>query len=470
MRRMREECLILVVACLGLGAHAAWAQRTPQVRTSPGVVVVGTVVDSMRGAPLVRAFISLAASGKEPRSTLSDEHGRFRFDSVAPGPYVVAMQHALLDTLGLTGTSRRVDVTDGRDTVRLATPSFERLWRFECDGEPPRADSGFVFGTVRSATTRRPLAGATVTIRWTNVEADKAHGVAEREWRADAVSDSTGDFRVCDVPSSELFQVRAAGVESGAAVESGQLGLMPNGNRIRRIDLVLGAQSTAAGAQHGVVIGVVTVPPGKPVAGTMVTMEDSIEARTDSSGVFVMRNAPVGTHQLEARFVGMAPGDVLADVYRGDTTRVAISMSPVTKLAAVEVTSRRSVWQLNAGEFENRKSLGFGYFRDSTRLAKHGTLVSVFAEIPGVIVGNSVLTRGIPGISFPDMKGTGRCTPSIWVDGILTDLYMTDDIGPDDLAAVEVYPHALATPAQFLDRRNSGICGAVVLWTKRAFP
>jgi len=371
--------------------------------------------------------------------------------------------------LGLSGTSQRIQITDGRDTVRLATPSFERLWHFECDGEPPSADSGFVFGTVRSATTRRALAGATVTVRWTSVEADKAHGVAEREWRADAVSDSTGDFRVCDVPSSELFQVRAAGLESGAAVESGSLGLIPNGNRIRRIDLVLGGRPNGAHARQGVVIGVVATPPGKPIAGAMVTMEDSIGARTDSAGTFVMRDAPVGTHQLEARYVGMAPSDVLADVYPGDTTRLSFAMRAVTTLSTVEVKSARTYRQFVVGEFERRRSMGFGHFRDSTTLARHSTLTSVLLEMPGVNA-DSKFARGIQGITFPDVKGVGRCIPSIWIDGKLSDVDRTLDIGTEDMAAVEVYTRALTTPGEFLDRRNQNLCGALVIWTKRAFP
>ena len=157
----------VVIACLSLAPGALGGQATPQGRAAASVAVVGVAVDSMHGHPLAGAFVTLAGAGRAIRSTTSDDRGRFHFDTVAPGPYTVAMQHALLDSIGLSGTSERIQVTDGRDTVQLSTPSFERLWRFECDGQPPSADSGFVFGTVRSAATRRPLAGVTVTIRWT---------------------------------------------------------------------------------------------------------------------------------------------------------------------------------------------------------------------------------------------------------------------------------------------------------------
>ena len=463
-QRWRGARALIALACLAFSAivQTARAQR---------VSVVGVASDSMHGHPLPGAFVTLAGAGRATRSTTSDDGGRFHFDSVAPGAYTVAMQHALLDSIGLSGTSQRIQVTDGRDTVRLSTPSFERLWRFECEGEPPSADSGFVFGTVRSATTRRPLAGATVTVRWTNVEADKAHGVAEREWRAEAASDSTGDFRVCDVPSSELFQVRAVGAGPDAPVESGQFSLVPNGNRIRRVDLVLGGRSTGAAAEHGVVVGVVTVPPGKPVAGALVTMEDSLEARTDSSGVFVFRDAPTGTHQLEARFVGMAPSDALADVYPGDTTRLAIAMSSVTTLSTVNVKAARSVWQMNVAAFAQRRSLGIGEFRDSTVLAKHPTMMSVLLEIPGVQAVPSLTSflRGIA-VTLPDVKGVGRCAPAVWIDGKLSDMDRTTDIGTEDMAAVEVYTRALSMPPEFMDRRGHNLCGAIVIWTKRAFP
>ncbi|HXD49609.1 MAG TPA: carboxypeptidase-like regulatory domain-containing protein [Gemmatimonadaceae bacterium] len=470
MLRFLERAMFLASAWLCAAMGIGGAQRAPASRSSDSIAIVGVASDSIRGAPLAGAFITLAAAGKGTRSTMSDDRGRFHFDRVLPGEYVVAMQHARLDTLGLSGASRRIQVTDGRDTILLSTPSFDRLWRFECDGEPPTADSGFVFGTVRSATTRRPLAGATVTVRWTSVEADKAHGVAEHEWRADAVSDSTGDFRVCDVPSSELFQVSGAGPASAAAVASGQFSLIPNGNRIRRVDLVLGGRSTGASAGHGVVIGVVTVPPGKPVAGALVTMDDSIEARTDSSGVFVMRDAPDGTHQLEARFVGMAPTDALADVYPGDTTRVAMAMSTVTTLSTVNVKAARSVWQMNVAAFEHRRTLGIGHFRDSTTLAKHPTLQSVLQELADVESKQVAFARGIA-VTFPDVKGDGkRCTPSVWIDGKLSDMDRTIDIGTEDMAAVEVYTRVMSMPPEFLDHRNHNLCGAIVIWTKRAFP
>jgi len=93
----------------------------------------------------------------------------------------------------------------------------------------------------------------------------------------------------------------------------------------------------------------------------------------------------------------------------------------------------------------------------------------VFEEMPNVIVAPSGSTRRA-NFSFPNVKGTGRCGPYIWVDGVLDHSGRFDELAPDDIAAIEVYPHAFTTPGQFIVRKDQQMCGSVVVWTKRSFP
>src|SRR3954471_4730194 len=91
------------------------------------VRVTGTTFDSLSGRPLAVAFVTLGS-----KSTMSDSVGRFSFDSVAPGTYRLAMQHDVLDSLGIGGIAVSVDVKPGMGPVRLSTPSSRTMWRRVC--------------------------------------------------------------------------------------------------------------------------------------------------------------------------------------------------------------------------------------------------------------------------------------------------------------------------------------------------
>ncbi|MEQ1693707.1 MAG: carboxypeptidase regulatory-like domain-containing protein, partial [Gemmatimonas sp.] len=88
--------------------------------------VEGIAYDSLAKRALRNAFIAVTGTS---RSTTSDDKGRFRLDSVPEGPQQFTMQHAVFDTLGLSGVSARVLVQQKTPRVTLAVPSFETLWR-----------------------------------------------------------------------------------------------------------------------------------------------------------------------------------------------------------------------------------------------------------------------------------------------------------------------------------------------------
>src|SRR5438309_157250 len=100
---------VRVAAAIALGGlSTAQAQGRP-------VRVHGIAFDSLHAKPLPGAFVILAGTN---RSTVSDDRGRFVFDSVTPGVYRLVMQHDVLDSIGMSGAASRAVITDGRDTVR----------------------------------------------------------------------------------------------------------------------------------------------------------------------------------------------------------------------------------------------------------------------------------------------------------------------------------------------------------------
>jgi hypothetical protein len=144
-----------------LGATLAVAA---QAQSPAPVVVRGGAWDSLRAVPLGGAFIAIAGTA---RTTMSDERGRWRFDSVPPGEHTFLMQHDVLERIGFSGRSTRVVVGKSTPFVVIAIPSFPTLWRGICGGPAPK-DSGIVYGVVRDVN-EKPLPGATIGVTWKHV-------------------------------------------------------------------------------------------------------------------------------------------------------------------------------------------------------------------------------------------------------------------------------------------------------------
>ncbi|MGH9887029.1 MAG: hypothetical protein ACREBE_16000, partial [bacterium] len=196
----------------------------------------GVAFDGLRGQPLRDARITLVGA-KQIATT--DARGRFEFDSVSPGVHTFAMQHALLDSLGFSGLSKRATITNGRDEVRISVPTFGELWREACGGSAPE-DVGFVYGTIRDADTGRPVKSAAVEATWTDMllrNKGRVREIVQHVSRGEARSDSTGSYAVCGVAPGHYLRVHAT---AGDSVESAVIDLAPNGVRIQRRDLVVG--------------------------------------------------------------------------------------------------------------------------------------------------------------------------------------------------------------------------------------
>ncbi|HTE45667.1 MAG TPA: carboxypeptidase regulatory-like domain-containing protein [Gemmatimonadaceae bacterium] len=435
------------------------APRSQAQAPSAGTVTVhGIAFDSLRHTPLAHAFVALIGT---PRNAMTDARGRFTFDSVAPGTYRIALQDAHLDSIGLSGTSVAARVSDGRDTVRISIPSFARLWRVACGTDAPKADTGFVYGTVREAVTQRPLRDAVVTANWVAIGVDRAR-LGARAWHLEARTDSLGGYALCGVPPLDGVTLSAA-VDSIApiAVDMPSMEL-----RLQRVDLLVRGGSVAGPLlPHGAIAGRVTSGDDQPLSGARLAVAGLPEVRTGDDGRFILSGVPVGTHQVDVLAIGRSPTSRVVNVGANDTTTVELDLRSVTVLDSVRVTAH-SVRSQRVADFEERRVLGFGHFVDSTELAKHATLSSVLAAMPSVRVlpgSNSLRVR------LPSVKG-GLCDAALWVDGQKVDAEAAGVLHPDDLAAIEVYPRVMTTPARFIVRTKGAFCGSVVVWTKRAFP
>lgn len=438
------------------GSAVAQAQRP--------VTVNGVAFDSLRGAPLANAFVILTERGK---STTSDERGRFRFDSIPPGAYTFAMQHAVFDSLGLSGATTRATVTDGKALVTLAVPSFNTMWKAVCATTAPLArDTGFVYGTVRDAISRKAVSQAWVALSWTDlVKLDptkKSTNITQRRYNSEVQADMQGNYAVCGVPSGLALTVRAfVGTNTTPTVT-----MSSSADRVRRVDMVLGGTTAADAQRRGIVRGQVTDSAGRGMRDIRVAIGD-VEARTDVDGGFLLRSVPAGTRQIDATAVGYNPTSAAVDVFADDTTRVQLTTFRVAALDTMRVRGVSARGRVRMMEFEARRVRGFGTYLDSVAIAKRATVSAALQGVPGVTVENLTANGRRFNLYLPS-TGLGNCLATLVLDGVQQqDTEVFNTLSPTDLAVIEVYQQRSTVPSEF--QRAQQTCGAVVVWTKRAF-
>ena len=432
-------------------ASIAWGRAVAQSAT---VSVRGLAYDSLRKAPLRNAIVTVAGSGA--RAT-TDEQGRFILDGIEPGVRTFSAQHEILDSMGISGVTAKSTVTDGQTTVLLAVPSFATLWRAACGATPVPRDRGFIYGTVRDAVGLGPVASATVDLTWLDIEASKEAGIRQRRWRGHAQTDSTGSYTICGTPTVEGLRMQAI-ADSGA---SGIVDLFGSALSVQRRDLVLGPVSDADLTRRATITGLVTDDRGTPFANARVLVDEFGEMRSGADGRVLLRNVPAGTRQVEVLAIGRMPFSTVVELAAGDTATFTAALRTITTLDVVRVMGTRRQRRM-VEEFESRRQNGAGYVLDSTELAQRGRLSSAFEGFPSVEVRS---TRGQFTVTFPGPNGN-RCVPVVFIDGRKTDLDELNMLRIGEIAAVEVYPHRMSAPAEFLSKDR---CGSVVVWTRWAF-
>jgi len=428
---------------------------SPSVGAQRGVVRVrGVVFDSLRRRPIQNAFVSMA--GIDQVMT-TDSRGRFQFDSVLPGVHRVTAQHPLLDSIGLSGLSAHTTVTDGRDEISLAVPSFATMWGVACGGGRAPKDSGIVYGTIRDANAGAPIANAAVELSWSDLMFDKKRHLIQRRWRIETQSNALGGYAACGVAPNLGLQIHAG----SDSVGSGVIDLPPLATRVQRRDLLIGSAAGADSSRGGTITGQVADPAGTPIADARIVMDQLPAMRSDAEGRFTLHGVPTGTRQIEIFAIGSAPALEIADVVPGATSTVTVTLQRVPTLAPVRTNAERATHVL-AAEFDARRRQGFGYSRDSTEIIKYDQFVNVFRDVPSLNVQYRASTLSI---SVPDGKGKS-CAPDVLIDGAPAGFGNLVDLSPKEVGGVEVYPRAAHIPPRFVPPGIQPECGMILVWTK----
>jgi hypothetical protein len=246
-----------------------------------------------------------------------------------------------------------------------------------------------------------------------------------------------------------------------AAGVSGIVNVFPSAVRVQRRDFLLGPASDSDLTRRSTITGRVTDENGNPLVDARVFVDEFGEVRSNAEGNVLLRSVPAGTRQVDVLAIGRIPLSVVLELSAGDTATFTASMRRVTTLDVVRVTGTRRQRVLLEG-FESRRKSNSGFVLDSAELSMRGRLWSAFEGFPSVEV---KVTSGQFALLFPSAQG-GKCAPAIFVDGRETDIEELNMLRVGELAAVEVYPHRMSTPAEFLTKDR---CGSVAVWTRFAF-
>ena len=255
--------------------------------------------------------------------------------------------------------------------------------------------------------------------------------------------------------------------------------------------LLLTAQSVAAQSS---VTGIVRDSAGRPIASAEVVIEAlSKRAIADPNGRYILTDVPAGLRLIRARMLGYVPVANMVRVTAGESAQSDFVLERVPQqLDTVLVKDRARVAGIGLAAFEERRSMGFGKFLDSTylRANEQRGLGDILREIPGTVIltpPRQICRRGLGCYNPPSTKrvaGSSRvafikpCFMEVFLDGALVnrgsivgeqadwegafDLNMVTTTG---FAAVEVYRSSAEVPMIF--QSPTSTCGVLLLWTRR---
>jgi hypothetical protein len=480
--------LFLAGAAATLTAGAARPQQAADVRTAGAVAstIGGVVFDSIAMRPLADAVVQLAEvprSGRvgEVRSLRSDSLGRFRFDRVPAGTYLLGFQHLALDSLGMRATVSRVDVrSTAAIRVALSVPSARSILTSLCGAPALRDSVALLVGNVRDARSDAAIPNSFITIRWGELFITRG-GLRRDTPILDVYSNDEGWFTAC-VPGNVPVQTRA---EQGNDA-SGDVELIVPAHSLLRRDLYIGAvvaemaprdttgrpdETRIITRGSGAVHGMVRSADGRPLPGARVAiLSGASEARSDHAGRFQLAGLPHGTHTVEARAIGYLPAQVIVDIVTFREARAEFHLIDVNAvlLDTVRVAAVRQLEAAARAGFERRRRGGNGYFLDESRIdsIRPFTFKDLVRAVPGIrfVRSTRIDESWQEHIEFT-FGQSQPCLPAIYLDGARlldgkTDLDAI--INPSSVRRLEVYHRGLTPPAELA---SSGQCGIIAIWT-----
>ena len=451
-------------------AKAAAAKKdtvTVAATKTGGAEITGLVLDSLHGTYLRGADVMIEGART---SVLTDSLGRFKVSGLKPGTYQVGIFHPVLDSLGLSLATKKFYVgADSSSFVVLAVPSATSIIRSSCPPPGPRAQgTSAVIGRVTDPESMQPVAGAEVSIAWTQLEVSKEVGVRRTPRLLHDSTNAQGEYRICALPSDMKATLQArkgtamtAEVPIALGTDDSELFLRP---------LLLSRVDSGAKTGNAAVSGTVILEGAPSNAGSRVELlGTNVVAMTNEKGQFTLRNLPSGSHVLMARHLGFGAETVPVDLTSREPSKVTIKLPKfVATIEPVVVTAKRAA-SLDKVGFTTRQKSGTGYYVGPEQIERlhPNYLTDILRSVPGLRVsygpqGEEVSSsRGVTSLSG------GSCV-QYYVDDSPWQSMMPGDVNQfvngNEVVGIEVY-NGPGTPPQYV-RPGQGDCTTIVVWTK----
>ncbi len=471
MRLATAFSLVAALAVSATGAPLLAQQKPAPIAGSTAktgkAMIYGVVLDSLNGRYLSGADVIVEGS----KATLvTDSIGRFRIDSLSPGTYQVGVFHSLLDTLGISLATQPFHIgSDSSSFIVLAVPSAATIIRNACPGRALRAQgTSAVIGHVMDPESLQPVAGADVSIAWSQLEVSKQVGVRRTPHVVRDSTDARGAFRICGLPNSMKATLQAR--RAGAVTAEIPISLGDQESELFARTLLLSRADSGTKTGNASVSGRVVLEGAPSNAGSRVELVGTgVVALTNENGEFTMHNLPSGSHVLLARHLGFGAETAPVDLSSHAPKQVTIKRPKfVAVLDPVLVTARRER-SLDKVGFNQRKKSGMGYYLGPEQIREmHPTyLTDILRRVPGLRVNNSAYGEEVTSSrGTTSMSGASGCV-QYYVDDMPWQSAQPGDINQfvngSEVVSVEVYAGPGA-PAQYA--RAMQDCTTIVLWTK----
>lgn len=450
----------------------------------------GTIRERVGTRSARAASVSVVRLESESSATLNarpNDHGEYRFDSLAPGRYLVQVSSPTLDSLDLSLPPQQLRIAAGKPArFDFTLPSGAGLRDAVCQGVHLGEGKVVVAGRALNADTEKPLPGADVVAAWMHNYIDKTTLKIVSQMRGASVkSGPNGEYRMCGVPSGSMLSLQLqyegrAGTlvrvsvsdDEGAVVRD--LSLSPTTSpstaaldSVARVLSVEGRDSVREElklAGTASLTGQVRSLTGEAVADAEVRVRDARStAVTDSAGRYTLTALPPGTQILVVRHLGYPIVEAQVELRPDKLATRDVLLRRNVVLDSVRVVSTRP----EDSEFErNRRTHAFGQFltADDIDKLKATETADLFINVLGFsvfgqgsqarIVSNSALAR------HPQCRSA-----TIVVNGL--EGATLNSVAPIQIAGIEAYADETFVPARFTGRSE---CGVIVIWLRKAPP